>query len=127
VNHELPTWCVSHTQGTDQENQALLSDILLGEPCKRTFNERIRTPFNYLKYPIDIVLLVVLWLLRYKLSLLDLAEMSLERGFVFTHETVREWEARIAPLLADGLRAKRRGQTGISWYVDETYITVKGK
>jgi len=31
------------------------------------------------------VLLVVLWRLRYKLSLRDLAAMFLERGFVFSH------------------------------------------
>lgn len=39
--------------------------------------------------PTDIVFLVVLWLLRDKLSLRDLAEMFLDRGFVFSHETVR--------------------------------------
>ena len=43
-----------------------------------------------LEYPTDIVLLVVLWQLRYKLSLRDLAEMFLERGFEFTHEAVRD-------------------------------------
>ena len=95
--------------------------------CKRTFNERTETPFNFLEYPTDIVLLVVLWRLRYKLSLRDLAEMFLERGFVFTHEAVRVWEARFAPLIAEQLRAKRRGQAGQSWYVDETSVKVKGK
>jgi putative transposase len=44
--------------------------------CKRKFNERTGTPFNFLEFPTDIVLLVVLWRLRYKLSLRDLAEMS---------------------------------------------------
>src|SRR5438105_12378909 len=92
--------------------------------CSRTFNERTGTLFNYLEYPTDIVLLVVLWRLRYKLSLRDLAEMFLERGFVFTHEAVRDWEARFAPLLAGHLRLKRRGQAGTSWYVDETYVKV---
>src|SRR5260221_9213725 len=29
--------------------------------CKRTFNERTETPFNFLEYPTDMVLLVVLW------------------------------------------------------------------
>jgi len=52
--------------------------------------------------------------------------MFLERGFEFTHEAVREWEARFAPLLADKLRAKRKGQGGRSWHVDETYIRVGG-
>jgi len=95
--------------------------------CKRIFNERTGTAFNFLEYPTDIVLLVVVWRLRYKLSLRDLAEMFLERGFEFTHEAVRDWEARFAPLMADQLRAKRRGQAGRSWYVDETYVNVKGK
>ncbi len=80
--------------------------------CKRTFNERTGTPFNSLQYPTDIILLVVLWRLRYKLSLRDLAEMFLEPGFEFTHQAVRDWEARFAPLIADHLRAKRRGQRG---------------
>jgi putative transposase len=45
---------------------------------------------------------VVLWRLRYKLALLDLPEMFLIRGIVFSHEA------------------------GCSWYVDETSIKVHG-
>jgi putative transposase len=94
--------------------------------CKRLFNERTGTPFNFLEYPTDIVLLVVVWRVRYKLSLRDLAEMFLTRGFTFTHEAVREWEARFAPLMTERLRAKRRGCGGVSWYADETYVKVQG-
>src|SRR4028118_1535771 len=90
--------------------------------CRRQFNERTGTPFNYLELPTDIVLLIVLWRVRYKLSLRDLAEMFLERGFEFTHEAVREWEARFAPLFGAGRRAQGRGHAGRSWHVDETYI-----
>ena len=90
--------------------------------CRRSFNERTGTPFNFLEYPTDVALLIVLWRLRYKLSLRDLAEMFLERGFVFTHEAVREWEERFATLLTERLRARRRGKAGRSWYVDEPYI-----
>jgi putative transposase len=43
--------------------------------CQSVFNERTGTPFNYLSFPTDIVLLAVLWRLRYKLSLRDIAEM----------------------------------------------------
>ncbi len=46
-------------------------------------------PINFLEYPADLVLLIVLCCLRYKLSLHDLARMFLERGFVFTHESAR--------------------------------------
>jgi putative transposase len=68
----------------------------------------------------DIVFLVVFWRLRYKLSLRDLAEMFLIRGIVFTHEAVRDWEAKLAPLLAEGLRKRRAGKVGRCWHVDET-------
>src|SRR5688572_21957035 len=95
--------------------------------CRRACNARTGTPFNHLQYPTDLVLLVVLWRLRYKLSLRDLAEMFLARGFVFSHEAVRDWEARFAPLLASQLRAKRRGQGGVRWHADETYLRVGGR
>jgi putative transposase len=95
--------------------------------CGRKFNERTGTPFNYLEFPTDIVFEIVLCRLRYKLSLRNLAEMFLLRGWEFTHEAVREWEERFAPLLAEKLRRKRKGKAGRRWFVDETYIKVKGK
>ena len=54
-------------------------------------------------------------------------EMFLIRGLVFTHEAVRDWEAKLAPLLAEGLRKRRAGKAGRCWYVDETYIKVAGQ
>jgi putative transposase len=95
--------------------------------CGCRFNERGGTVFNHLQYPTDVVLMVVLWRIRYKLSLRDLVEMFLLRGYAFTHETVRDWEARFAPMLSGKLKAKRRGGAGKSWYVDETYIKVQGR
>ena len=95
--------------------------------CKRRFNERTGTPFNHLQVPTDVVLLAVLWRLRYKLSFRDVAEMLLQRGVEVTHETIREWEFRFAPLLAGQLRAKRRARAGESWYLDETYVKVAGR
>lgn len=95
--------------------------------CQRGFNERTGTPFNRLQYPTDVVCLVVLWRFRYKLSLRDLVEMFLQRGLVFTHEAVRDWEAKLAPLLSETLRKRRRGAVGNSWYADETYIRVQGR
>ena len=56
-----------------------------------------------------------------------MAELLLLRGFAVTHETVRQWEARFAPLLADRLREKRRGRRSVSWYLDETYVKVSGR
>jgi putative transposase len=95
--------------------------------CKRVFNERTGTLFNRLQYPTDLVSLVVLGRFRYKLSLRDLAEMFLQRGLSFTHEAVRDWESKLAPLLGETLRKRRHGTVGKSWYVDETYVKVQGR
>ncbi|HYZ64251.1 MAG TPA: IS6 family transposase, partial [Acetobacteraceae bacterium] len=68
--------------------------------------------------------------LRYRLTLRDLAEMFLVRGLVFSHEAVREWEAKFVPLLAEELRRHRpgkRGARGRDWHVDKTYLKVRGR
>src|SRR3954454_12864350 len=94
-------------------------------PCRsgqRTCNERTGTPFSFLEMPTDIVFQVVLFRLLFKLSLRDLMHLFLIRGYEFSYETVRDWEARFAPLLAD--HARRRRRVGRCWHVDETYIKV---
>jgi hypothetical protein len=58
--------------------------------CHLTYNEMSNTPFNYLSIPTDVLFLVLLYRLRYKLSLRDVAEIFIERGFEFTHEAVRD-------------------------------------
>jgi putative transposase len=97
------------------------------QSCGRGFNERTGSIFNRVQYPPDVVCLVVLWRVRYKLSFRDLAGMFLDRGVVFTHEAVRGWEAKLAPQLSEALRKHRRGRIGQSWYCDETYLKVKGR
>jgi putative transposase len=94
--------------------------------CGKQFDERNAGTLNRTQYPSDIIALVVLWRLRYKLALRDLPEMFLIRGIVFSHEAVRDWEAKLTPALAESLRRRRRGKAGRSWYVDETYIKVHG-
>ena len=95
--------------------------------CGRRYNERTGTVLNHVQFPTDIVFLVVFFRLRYKLSLRDLAEMFLIRGLVFTHEAVRDWEAKLAPLLSEALRKRRVGKAGRCWHADETYVKVAGK
>src|ERR687889_395215 len=98
--------------------------------CGKQFNERSGSPLNHTHYPSDVIALVVLWRLRYRLTLRDLAEMFLVRGIVFSHEAVRDWEAKLAPALADELRRRRHGRgnaRGRHWHVDETYLKVRGR
>jgi transposase-like protein len=47
-----------------------------------------------------------------------------------SHETVRDWETKLLPVMGDELRRRRHGrhrQSGRSWYVDETYLKVRGR
>src|ERR1700750_3059243 len=76
--------------------------------CSKQFNERSAGLLNRTQYPSDVIALVVLWRLRYKLSLRDLAEMFLVRGIVFSYEAVRDWEAKLTPTMAEALRRRRR-------------------
>src|ERR1700739_298 len=73
--------------------------------CGKQFNERSTGVLNRTPYPSDVV---VLWRLRYKLSLRDLPEMFLIRGIVFSYEAVRDWERKLTPALAENLRRRRR-------------------
>ena len=82
--------------------------------CQRAFNERTGTLLNRLQYLTDVACQVVLWRVRYKLSLRDLTETFLQRGLISTHETVRAWERKLAPLLSEALRKKCRGAVGNS-------------
>ena len=98
--------------------------------CGRQSNERSGGRLNRAQYPSDVVALVVLWRLRYRLTLRDLAEMFLQRGIVFSHEAVRDWEAKLAPALAGELRQRRSGKGGAGrrhWHVGETYLKVRGR
>nr|WP_247897310.1 hypothetical protein [Azospirillum argentinense] len=65
-----------------------------------------------LQVPTEVAFLTVLWHLRLKLSFRDLAEILLLRGLVFSHEAVRNWEAKLALLLTDALRRRRAARSG---------------
>src|ERR671914_112786 len=98
--------------------------------CGKQFNERSGGSLNHTRHPSDVIALVVLWRLRYRLTLRDLSEMFLVRGLVFSHEAVRNWEAKLAPLLAGELRRRRHGRGGARgrhWHVNETYLKVRGR
>ena len=70
--------------------------------CRRHFNERTGTPFNDLQFPTDIVLMAVLWRLRYKLGFRDVAELLLQRGFEVSYETSGRGSSALPHLSASG-------------------------
>ena len=52
--------------------------------------------------------------------------MCLVRGTVFSYEALHVWEAKLTPVLADDLWRSRKGKVARSWYIDETYMRVRG-
>jgi len=94
--------------------------------CNRRFNERTGTRFNRLQYPADIVMLAVLYYIKYKLSYRDVSEIFLERGFQICHEEIRRWAILFSGDITLLLRKRRKKKSTGIWHTDETYITVKG-
>lgn len=98
--------------------------------CGRQFNERSGGVLNRTSLPSDIIAFVVFCRLRYRLTLRDLSEIMALRGIEVSHEAVRGWEAKMLPVMGNELRKRRYGTrrgAGISWYVDETYLKVRGR
>lgn len=118
--------CQSSRVSLLQRKTNLGYDMFRCKRCRRIFNERSDTPFNFIEVPTDIIFQVLLCRVRYKLSYRDVAEFFLLRGFQFTHETVRDWEERFLPHFTEQIRAKRKGKVGKVWMIDETYVRVKG-
>jgi putative transposase len=118
--------CVSTSISRRKRRTALGYRTFFCQKCRRRFNERSGSRFNDLQFPTDVVLLAVLWRLRYKLGFRDVAELLLQRGYEVSHETIRSWEYRFAPVVSERLRTRRRSRGGRSWYLDETYVKVSG-
>ena len=98
--------------------------------CGRQFNERSNGVLNRTCLPSDIIAFVVFCRLRYRLTLRDLSEIMALRGIEVSHEAIRDWEAKLLPVMGDALRKRRHGTrrgAGISWYIDETYLKVRGR
>lgn len=98
--------------------------------CGRQFNERSGSVLNRTSLPSDIIAFVVFCRLRYRLTLRDLSEILLLRGIEVSHEAVRDWGTKLLPVMGEELRERRHGKRrgpGASWYVDQTYLKVRGK
>ena len=72
--------------------------------CDQQFNERSDGVLNRASLPSDIIAFVVFCRLRYRLTLRDLSEIMLLRGFIVSHESIRRWEAKLLPVMGGSLR-----------------------
>ncbi|CAM4436646.1 MAG: IS6 family transposase ISPko6 [Legionellaceae bacterium] len=82
--------------------------------------------FKWRHFQKDIILTLVRWYLAYPLSYRDIEEMMRERGICVDHSTINRWVMYYAPLLEAQFRHKHKKKVSTSWYMDETYIKIKG-
>ncbi|MFL9935069.1 IS6 family transposase [Paraburkholderia sp. RL18-103-BIB-C] len=79
-----------------------------------------------LHYPLEVILLCVRWYVAYSVSLRDLEEMMVERGFEVDHSSVHRWVIKLVPLFEKAFRKHKR-PVGKRWRMDETYVKVRGQ
>jgi putative transposase len=77
--------------------------------CDKPFNERSSGVLNRASLPSDVIAFVVFCRLRYRLTLRDLSEIMLFRGFTVSHECLRRWEAKLLPVMGEALRKRHHG------------------
>ena len=59
--------------------------------CGKQYNERTGTKLNYVEYPTEVVMIAVHYYYRFKVSLDDVVELMVMRGFRLSHQTVHNW------------------------------------
>ena len=83
--------------------------------------------FRYFNSWPEIIRLVVMMYVRFRLSLRNVEDLLAERGVDICHETVRHWWNRFGPLFAADVRRQRvsrmKGFRQWKWHLDEAYVT----
>ena len=59
--------------------------------CRREYNERTGSKLNFIEYPTEVVMITVYYYYRFKVSLDDVVELMVTRGFHLSHQTVHNW------------------------------------
>jgi putative transposase len=62
---------------------------------------------------------------RFALSFRDVCELTLARGVVVSHETIRQWTRTFGAIYANGLR-RRRPRPGDTWHLSEVAVKING-
>jgi len=90
---------------TSESRLALTQDTTLGyqqfrcRKCGKQFNERTGTPFNFIEYPTEVVMIALHYYFRFKVSSDDVVELMAMRGFHLSHQTVHNWAHRFVQSL----------------------------
>ena len=94
--------------------------------CWRSFTDRNGTPFTNHRWPRDVIMMAVRWILRFRLSAANVRDLLAERGIDVSRQTVSDWVQKFGVLLAE-IGRRYAKPLGSRWYVDETYLRVSKK
>ena len=72
----------------DNQTTHLNYQIFCCRICGKQYNERSGTPLNYIEYPTEVVMMVVHYYYRFKVSLDDVVELMAMRNIYLSHQTV---------------------------------------
>ncbi len=78
------------------------------------------------RFPPEIISHSVWLYHRFCLSFRDVEDLLAERGIEVSYESIRQWCTRFGPDYARKLK-KRRGRLGDTWFLDEVFVTIRGK
>jgi len=95
--------------------------------CGKQFNERTGTTLNFIEYSTEVVMMAVHYYYRFKVSLDDVVESMMMRGFHLSHQTVHNWVQTLGVDLGLTLREHPKCQSGKKWHVDATYLKIEGR
>ena len=88
-------------------------------------NSQVPSYHGY-RFPPEIISYAVLLCHRFCLSFRDAEDLLAQRGVIVSYETIRQWCQTFGPAYARGLR-RRRGRMGDTWYLDELFVTIRGR
>lgn len=83
-----------------------------------------RKPYRH-RFPLSVIGYALRLYHRFPLSQRDVQELLHERGVQVSHETLRQWNIKFAPLLTEELR-HREPRRGSRWHLDEVCVKVGG-
>ena len=82
--------------------------------------------FKWRPFQGDVILQCVRWYCKYGISYRDLEEMMTERGIKVDHTTLYRWVQHYAPEIKKRVEWYQ-SRCSSRWFLDETYVKVKGK
>ena len=82
--------------------------------------------FKWRHFHGEVIMQCVRWYCKYGISYRDLEEMMAERGLTIDHTTIYRWVQQYAPELKKRVEWYQKGYCH-TWYVDETYVKIKGE